>query len=87
MVIMPVRKRNQKGCFLLGINITLQEVHADWHLYFLMQKLSAEGKLLLMQWPGNNLPVFKTDPAATKELETLVSIHTGRDVQFRTGRL
>jgi len=27
----------------------------------------------LEKWPGNNLPVFKNDPAATKKLETLVS--------------
>ena len=25
------------------------------------------------RWPGNDLPVFKNDPAATKELDKLVS--------------
>lgn len=25
------------------------------------------------KWPGNDLPVFKNDPAATKELDKLVS--------------
>ena len=25
------------------------------------------------KWPGNDLPVFRSDPAATQELENLVS--------------
>ncbi|XP_068753212.1 uncharacterized protein [Montipora capricornis] len=36
-------------------------------------KRKAVSNAALEKWPGNNLPVFKNDPAATKELETLVS--------------
>ncbi|KAJ7361956.1 hypothetical protein OS493_014604, partial [Desmophyllum pertusum] len=36
-------------------------------------KRKAVTNAALEQWPGNDLPVFKNDKAATEELETLVS--------------
>lgn len=64
----------------------LQEIHVDilalllfnykQLIYFccwLIFRRKAVTTAALEQWPGNDLPVFKNDKAATEELETLVS--------------